>query len=126
MKSVALRDKQPTRDEIEKELEILETRQRELEMEGVVMEKKMRNTMAGEPEEAYLLTWFELVNQKNQLLRRENELIYMWVVFILHSLFRAQFGETIEYPQIGHPWNGALEFLFLNNSKSCSGACCNF
>ena len=77
MKSVALRDKQPTRDEIEKELEFLETRQRELEMEGVVMEKKMRNTMAGEPEEAYLLTWFELVNQKNQLLRRENELIYM-------------------------------------------------
>ena len=77
MKSVALRDKQPTRHEIEKELEFLETRQRELEMEGVVMEKKMRNTMAGEPEEAYLLTWFELVNQKNQLLRRENELIYM-------------------------------------------------
>ena len=77
MKSVALRDKQPTCHEIEKELEFLETRQRELEMEGVVMEKKMRNTMAGEPEEAYLLTWFELVNQKNQLLRRENELIYM-------------------------------------------------
>ena len=30
-----------------------------------------------EPEDAYLLTWFELVNQKNVLLRRENELIYM-------------------------------------------------
>ena len=30
-----------------------------------------------EPEDAYLLTWFDLVNQKNLLLRRENELIYM-------------------------------------------------
>jgi len=77
MKSVALRDKQPKRDEIEQELQFLEVRQRELEMEGVVMEKKLRQSMHGEPEEAYLLTWFELVNQKNMLLRRENELIYM-------------------------------------------------
>ena len=41
------------------------------------MEKRLRECVEGEPEEAYLLTWFELVNQKNQLLRRENELIYM-------------------------------------------------
>lgn len=74
--NIALRDKQPRRQEIELELKQIEAKQLELEKEGVTMEKKLRE-FDSEPEDAYLLTWFELVNQKNQLLRRENELIYM-------------------------------------------------
>jgi len=31
----------------------------------------------GEPEDDYMITWFDLVTEKNKLLRRENELIYM-------------------------------------------------
>ena len=43
LQNVALRDRQPKREEINKELQFLEIRQRELEMEGVVMEKKLRD-----------------------------------------------------------------------------------
>ncbi|XP_066910594.1 F-actin-monooxygenase MICAL3-like [Clytia hemisphaerica] len=75
--SIALRDKQPRRKEIEIELRELEEKQRGLELEGVAMEKKLRELGDDEPEDAYLLTWFDLVNQKNLLLRKENELIYM-------------------------------------------------
>ena len=42
MQSVALRDRQPNQDEIGMELNYLERKQRELEEEGVLMEKKLR------------------------------------------------------------------------------------
>ncbi|XP_065680724.1 MICAL-like protein 1 isoform X1 [Hydra vulgaris] len=62
---------------IENELSHIEQHQGILEMEGVEMEKKLRECQTGEQEEAYLIEWFQLVNKKNNLLRKENELIYM-------------------------------------------------
>ncbi|XP_065658347.1 MICAL-like protein 1 isoform X2 [Hydra vulgaris] len=62
---------------IENELSHIEQLQGILEMEGVEMEKKLRECQNGEQEESYLIEWFQLVNKKNNLLRKENELIYM-------------------------------------------------
>lgn len=45
--NIALRDKQPRREAIEVELRELETKQRQLEREGVAMEKKLRENNDG-------------------------------------------------------------------------------
>ena len=45
--NIALRDKQPRREAIEMELRELETKQRQLEQEGVAMEKKLRENNEG-------------------------------------------------------------------------------
>eukprot|EP00794_Sanderia_malayensis_P009132 gene9132-10105_t len=70
-------EKELTLDEIAVELKTNETKQRELEQRGVKMEKKLREQLHGEPEENYMVTWFDLITEKNKMLRRENELIYM-------------------------------------------------
>ena len=45
--NIALRDKQPRREAIEIELRELEMKQRQLEQEGVAMEKKLRENNDG-------------------------------------------------------------------------------
>jgi len=64
-------------DDIAVELKEIEDKQGLLEQKGVKMEKRLRDQLHGEPEDDYMITWFDLVTEKNKLLRRENELIYM-------------------------------------------------
>ncbi|XP_077864100.1 uncharacterized protein LOC100372213 [Saccoglossus kowalevskii] len=70
-----------TPEEIQEELSELDTKQTEMEQSGVIMEKKLReqiDNVSGQDQdqEDMLKEWFELINQKNQLVRRENELVY--------------------------------------------------
>lgn len=32
-----------------------------------------------------MIKWFQLVNEKNELVRRECDFIYMWVSYFVHS-----------------------------------------
>ncbi|XP_078612025.1 MICAL-like protein 1 isoform X3 [Branchiostoma floridae x Branchiostoma japonicum] len=68
-------------DEIDKELRELEKQLTELEHRGVKLEIMLRHgmasTIAGEDEDELLSDWFSLVNEKNKLVRRETELVYI-------------------------------------------------
>ncbi|XP_077979824.1 uncharacterized protein LOC144435135 isoform X2 [Glandiceps talaboti] len=74
-------NKSMTAEDIKQELTELDKLQTELEEKGVIMEKQLREGMEGdvsqEAEEEMLKHWFELINNKNGLVRRENELIYL-------------------------------------------------
>eukprot|EP00112_Aurelia_sp_Birch-Aquarium-sp1_P003742 Seg1421.5 transcript_id=Seg1421.5/GoldUCD/mRNA.D3Y31 product="MICAL-like protein 2" protein_id=Seg1421.5/GoldUCD/D3Y31 len=72
-----IEEKELTIEDIGIELKEIESKQQVLEAKGVNMEKRLRDILHGEPEEGYMITWFDLVTEKNKLLRRENELIYM-------------------------------------------------
>ncbi|XP_022080534.1 MICAL-like protein 1 isoform X2 [Acanthaster planci] len=62
---------------IQKELCEIEIKQRELEAKGIKIEQSLRTHMEGHDQdnEDLLIEWFALVNEKNQLLRREGELV---------------------------------------------------
>ncbi|XP_033629897.1 MICAL-like protein 1 isoform X2 [Asterias rubens] len=63
---------------IMRELKEIEIRQRDKEAKGVSLEKKLREDMKGsegQDNEDLLIEWFALVNEKNQLVRREGELV---------------------------------------------------
>ncbi|XP_070580726.1 MICAL-like protein 2 isoform X2 [Ptychodera flava] len=70
-------------DAIKAELNELDQKQTQLEEKGVELEKKLREKegMEGDEsqdnEEDMLKEWFELINEKNGLVRRENELLYL-------------------------------------------------
>ncbi|CAH1273785.1 MICALL2 [Branchiostoma lanceolatum] len=68
-------------EEIDKELRELEKQLTELEHRGVKLEIMLRHgmasTIAGEDEDELLSDWFSLVNEKNKLVRRETELVYI-------------------------------------------------
>ncbi|XP_066292090.1 MICAL-like protein 1 isoform X3 [Branchiostoma lanceolatum] len=68
-------------EEIDKELHELEKQLTELEHRGVKLEIMLRHgmasTIAGEDEDELLSDWFSLVNEKNKLVRRETELVYI-------------------------------------------------
>nr|XP_015215143.1 PREDICTED: MICAL-like protein 1 [Lepisosteus oculatus] len=48
----------------------------ELELRGVELEQKLRNSPNDEEEERMLVDWFKLIHEKHQLVRREAELVY--------------------------------------------------
>ncbi|XP_033121545.1 MICAL-like protein 1 isoform X2 [Anneissia japonica] len=61
---------------IQRELKEIEIKQNDLERKGVKLEEKLREQMNdGANDEGLLIEWFELVNNKNQLVRREGELV---------------------------------------------------
>ncbi|XP_019614902.1 PREDICTED: MICAL-like protein 1 isoform X1 [Branchiostoma belcheri] len=68
-------------EEIDQELQELEKQLTELEHRGVKLEIMLRHgmasTIAGEDEDELLSDWFSLVNEKNKLVRRETELVYI-------------------------------------------------
>nr|CAH7724507.1 unnamed protein product [Callosobruchus chinensis] len=74
--------------EIKKELELIETQQQGLERQGVRIEKIIRQKCEGSEEgnpdadlpievEDLILQLFELVNEKNELFRKQTELMYL-------------------------------------------------
>ncbi|XP_055971806.1 F-actin-monooxygenase MICAL2-like [Sorex fumeus] len=66
--------------DIQRQLEEVEEKQRALEIQGVWLEKALRGEAAdsGTQDEAQLLQeWFELVLEKNKLMRYESELLIM-------------------------------------------------
>nr|XP_057944948.1 MICAL-like protein 1 [Doryrhamphus excisus] len=63
-------------DDIHWEMSQLEKQLDELELRGVGMEKKLRDNPNDEDEERLLVDWFLLIHEKNQLVRREAELVY--------------------------------------------------
>ncbi|NWJ09381.1 MICLK protein, partial [Crypturellus undulatus] len=64
---------------IQRQLEELEERQRALESFGVKLERKLRGESdSGSQDETQMLhEWFELVLEKNKLMRYESELLIM-------------------------------------------------
>ncbi|XP_071960275.1 uncharacterized protein [Antedon mediterranea] len=61
---------------IQRELKEIEIKQNDMERKGVMLEEKLREQMNdGANDEGLLIEWFELVNNKNQLVRREGELV---------------------------------------------------
>ncbi|XP_013393038.1 uncharacterized protein DDB_G0284459 isoform X1 [Lingula anatina] len=64
--------------EIKHELDVLDKEQTELEVEGRELENKIRGSGSqGEDDDELLSQWFELVNKKNRMVRRESEIIYI-------------------------------------------------
>ncbi|XP_054634712.1 MICAL-like protein 1 [Dunckerocampus dactyliophorus] len=63
-------------DDIHWEMSQLEKQLDELELRGVGLEKKLRDSTNDEDEEHLLVDWFTLIHEKNQLVRREAELVY--------------------------------------------------
>ncbi|XP_022109073.1 F-actin-methionine sulfoxide oxidase MICAL3-like isoform X4 [Acanthaster planci] len=63
--------------EIQRQLQEVEVKQRELENRGVVVEKALRGegTSEGMDENTLMQQWFNLVNEKNALVRYESELM---------------------------------------------------
>lgn len=83
--------------EVRQELELIETQQRGLERQGVRLESQIRDHLEQLGREAdeeslpaevedQVLQLFELVNEKNELFRRQAELMYLWVP---HVYFRS-------------------------------------
>ena len=99
LQNVALRDRQPKREEINKELQFLEIRQRELEMEGVVMEKKLRDNSASELVDSveFLLPFH--VDSVEFLLRFHVDSVEFLVRFHIYSVeFLARFHvDSVEF-----------------------------
>ncbi|XP_022779820.1 F-actin-methionine sulfoxide oxidase MICAL2-like isoform X4 [Stylophora pistillata] len=61
---------------IQRELEEVAVKQADLEREGVVVEKALRQgNNSGSEEQQLMLQWFKLVNRKNALIRFESELV---------------------------------------------------
>ena len=63
--------------EIQRRLEEVEEKQKELEVRGVTLEKALRGetTEENKEEEELLQEWFELVRERNELRRYEKELL---------------------------------------------------
>lgn len=70
-------------NEVKQELDDIEVKQQELERQGVNLERTIRGKFAEEdanmlPDvEDFVLQLFELVNEKNELFRRQAELMYL-------------------------------------------------
>ncbi|KAK3597319.1 hypothetical protein CHS0354_010956 [Potamilus streckersoni] len=63
--------------EIQRKLQELDVRQRELEVRGVLVEKALRGEgpEASRPEKELMQEWFNLVHEKNALVRQESDLV---------------------------------------------------
>lgn len=87
--------------EIRHELEVIEVQQQGLEKQGVTLEKMIRERCEGgdnentplteckpnsKEAEDLILQLFELVNEKNELFRRQAELMYLWVAHFLYEI----------------------------------------
>lgn len=68
------REKRLSTDEIQRELMDIDSKLTGLELRGRQLEDTIR--AATEDEEAYMVEWFHIINEKNELVRRENNLIY--------------------------------------------------
>jgi len=78
-----------TPDDIARELELIDAKQIELEEKGRTLEQAIRNadhmsmgsedsnTSASVDEDALLSSWLETINEKNHLVRRESELVFI-------------------------------------------------
>ncbi|CAE1329484.1 MICAL-like protein 2,MICAL-like protein 1 [Acanthosepion pharaonis] len=66
--------KQLSTDEIQRELMDIDSKLTDLELRGRQLEVSIR--AANEEDEKFMVEWFQLINEKNELIRRENDLIY--------------------------------------------------
>ncbi|XP_074649585.1 uncharacterized protein LOC141904804 [Tubulanus polymorphus] len=68
-----------SREEINVELIEIDAKQTKLEQQGRILEEAIREAELKEAsnEESLMVKWFQLVNEKNQLVRREIELIHL-------------------------------------------------
>ncbi|XP_071814369.1 MICAL-like protein 1 isoform X4 [Apostichopus japonicus] len=67
-----------TPEEIQKEIALIEEKTSLMVKKGIELEDRLREEMkddASEESEELLMEWFEVVNEKNQLVRREGELV---------------------------------------------------
>ncbi len=68
--------------EYKRQIELIDADRKQLEMKGVELEQEIREGEEGgeeesEQQEVLMEQWFTLVNDKDQLVRRESELVYM-------------------------------------------------
>ncbi|XP_056379935.1 MICAL-like protein 1 isoform X2 [Hyla sarda] len=63
-------------DEIQMEMEDIEIRLDALEQRGVELEQRLRKLQDETEEDALLVDWFKLIQEKHTLVRRESELVY--------------------------------------------------
>ncbi|XP_069053103.1 MICAL-like protein 1 isoform X2 [Lepisosteus oculatus] len=63
-------------EDIHGEMNQIDRQLDELELRGVELEQKLRNSPNDEEEERMLVDWFKLIHEKHQLVRREAELVY--------------------------------------------------
>lgn len=67
--------------EVERELQILDQKQQQLEEQGRALEEAIRRAdavlAASERDDELLAKWLDMVNEKNRLVRRESELVYV-------------------------------------------------
>ena len=67
----------------------MDVRQRELEERGVIVERALRGDgpEAGQPESELMQDWFNLVHEKNALVRLESELMVRYGIYRVYSVF---------------------------------------
>ncbi|XP_033908803.3 MICAL-like protein 2 isoform X1 [Acipenser ruthenus] len=64
-------------EKIQEELNDIEAQLNDLEKKGVEMEKELRKCEEDESEDVLMVDWFKLIRQKQLLMRRESELVYI-------------------------------------------------
>ncbi|XP_028669741.1 MICAL-like protein 2a [Erpetoichthys calabaricus] len=64
-------------EKIQEELQDIEKQLDDLEKQGVELEKQLRSCEGDEKEDVLMVDWFNLIRQKQLLMRRESELVYI-------------------------------------------------